>query len=64
LLQYFNIYSFTLWMPTFVWMPGTVVPFASPLYTPLGTIYGGLLSESLNYVMGKSGYVTMNEIEK
>jgi len=50
LLQHFNICSFTLCMPTFLWMAGAVAPFASPFYTPLGTVYGGLLSESLNHV--------------
>jgi len=36
LLQHFNICSFPLWMPIFLWIPGAVVPFASPLYTPQG----------------------------
>jgi len=37
-------------MLTFLWMPGAVAPIASPLYTLLGTVCGGLLSESLNQV--------------
>jgi len=32
-------------MTTLLWIPGAVTQFASPLYTPLVTVYGGLLSE-------------------
>jgi len=51
-------------MPTFLWMHGVVAPFASPVYTPLGTVYGGLLSESLNHVWASQAMLTMYEIEK
>jgi len=64
LLQHFNICSFTLWMPTLRWIPGAVAKFASPLYTPLGTVYGGLLSESLNHVWASQAMLTIYEIEK
>jgi len=38
-------------MPNLFWMPEAVAPFATPpLSTPLGTVYGGLFSESLNLV--------------
>jgi len=50
-------------MPTFFWMPGAVAPFASPLYTPQGTVYGGILSESLNHVCASQAMLTMYEIE-
>jgi len=45
-------------------MPRAVVAFTSPLYTPLGTVYGGLLSESLNNVRASHGMLAMYEIEK
>ena len=45
-------------------MPGTVAPFASPIYTSLGTVYGGLLSESLNHEWASQAMLTMYEIEK
>jgi len=51
-------------MPTLLWMPGAVAPFASPLCTPLGTVYSGLLSESLNHVCASQAMLTMYEIEK
>ena len=39
LLHHFNYFSFTLWMPTLLWMPGAVAQFApSPLCTSLGTV--------------------------
>jgi len=43
LLPHYHFCSFTLWMPTLLWMPGAVTPFAPPLHA-IG--YGGLLSES------------------
>jgi len=46
-------------MPTLLWMPGVVVPFASLRLHATG--YGGLLSETLNYVWAKQA---MYEIEK
>jgi len=64
LLQHFNICSFTLWMPSLLWIPGAVAQFASPLYAPLGTVYGGLLSESLIHVWASQAMLTMYEIEK
>jgi len=51
-------------MPTFLWMPGAVAPFASPLYTPLVTVFGGLLSDSLNHTWASQAMLTMYEIEK
>ena len=51
-------------MPTFLWMPGAVALFASPLYTPPGTINGGILSESLNHVWASQAMLTMCEMEK
>jgi len=47
-----------------VWIPGAVAQFASPLYTPLGTVYGGLLSESLNHVWASHATLNIYEIEK
>jgi len=35
-----------------------------PLCTPLGTVYGGLLSEGLNHVWASQAMLTMYEIEK
>jgi len=37
-------------MSTFLWKPGAFAPFVSFPYMPLDTVYGGLLSESLNHV--------------
>jgi len=51
-------------MPTLLWMPGAVAPFASPLCTPLATGYGGLLSESLHHLWASQATLTMYEIEK
>ena len=50
-------------MLTFLWMLSAVAPFASPLYTLLGTVYGGLLSESLNHVWASQAMLTKYEIE-
>jgi len=43
-------------MPTFLWMLGAVAPFASPLYTPLGTVWWATFRK-LESRMSKSGYV-------
>jgi len=51
-------------MPTLLWVPGSVAQFAFTLYTPLGTVYGGLLSESLNHVWASQAMLTIKEIEK
>jgi len=51
-------------MTTLLWIPGAVAQFTSPLYAPLGTVYGGLLSESLNHVWANQAMLTMYEIEK
>jgi len=51
-------------MPTLLWIPGAVAQFAFPLYTPLGAVYGGLLSESLNHVWASRAMLTIYEIEK
>jgi len=51
-------------MTTLLWIRGAVTQFASPLYTPLETVCGGLLSESLNHEWASQAMLTMYEIEK
>jgi len=61
LLRQFNFCSFTLWIPTLLWMPGAVAPFAPPLDA---TGNAGLLSENLNHIWASQAILTMYEIEK